>query len=245
MADATAPLASILAGQDPRAAELLQAVHNEQARNYVQDPNNWQGGGLFGGLARIMASGLVPNNTPVVSDLASQATAARPQQAALLAQPNPFAAIAAHPDAYSPLAQAMVLNGATPENAALSQLQGAQGGLIKARVDALGDPNFATPQPSGGGASAVAPTTAAPSVFGTGRPQLSDPGQVVERALALPTAQRQAFLAPYLSNPRLRGGIMANLQARQLGASAAPAQPSTAAPQLASGLPPIMPRNAP
>lgn len=248
MADAaaSAPLASILTGQDPRAAELLQAVHNEQARDYVQNPGNWQNGGLFGGLARIMASGLVPNNTPVVADLASQMNAARPQQAALLAQPNPFAAIAANPSAYSPLAQAMVLNGATPENAALSQLQGAQSGLIGARVGMANGPI-----PTTGGSSTTAPATtlstpAPPTVYGAGHALLSDPGQIVERANALPTQQqRQAFLMPYLSNPRLRGGILANIQARQLGASAAPVQASAPGQQFASGLPPIMPRNAP
>lgn len=125
MADASG-LASIIAGNDPQSADILQAMHDEQARNYVHDPSNWQGGGLLGGFARVLASAAMPNNTGLVGQIAQNRVAAQPDEAKLMASPDPYAEAAANPGKYSPIAMAQLLSGATPASAADARMKAAQ-----------------------------------------------------------------------------------------------------------------------
>jgi hypothetical protein len=222
-------LSSVLAGQDPLSPQILQAIHNENARNYVQDPNNWQGGGLFGGLARMIAGAAVPNNAPTVADITQQRAAARPDQAALLASDNPFAAIAANPSQYSPLAQAMVLNGATPQSAAETRLNAANAALAGLNVSGFQQAQ----QGAGGGAPAIsapaskniAPASSGnPAVFGAGRypaPGVNPPTAQVAPASAAPpdpvaayntaTPQQKKLM---LADPRYRSMVLQAMRAR-------------------------------
>jgi hypothetical protein len=126
-------LASVIAGNDPLSPQILDALHAEQARDYVANPANWQNQGIAGALGRTLAAFLVPNNTGTVADIAAQRVAAQPDEAKLLAAPDAYSTLAANPDQYSPLARAMVLNGANPESVARARLYGAQAGLYGAR----------------------------------------------------------------------------------------------------------------
>ena len=106
MADAS--LLSVLAGQDPASAQMLDALHTEQARQTALNPETWRGGGLAGGLASIIAGAVAPSASSQVANIAAQRTAARPDEAKLLASPDPFTEAANNPGAYNPLALAHI-----------------------------------------------------------------------------------------------------------------------------------------
>src|SRR5580700_7088053 len=129
-------LASVIAGTDPLSPQILQALQAQQSRDMVANPANWQNQGLFGGLARSLAGVLAPNPVPQVAQIAAQRQAAFPDQAKLLSLDNPYAEIAgAPPGQYSNLAQATVLNGATPGTVAEAQLKAAQAAYARAQAN--------------------------------------------------------------------------------------------------------------
>ena len=134
MADANANLLSILAGTDPQSPEILQALHNEQARNVVMDSSNWNNTGLAGGIGRGLAAMLMPSAAPQVADITANRIAAQPDEAKLLANPDPYSELANNSTAYSPVARAMVLNGATPTSVADERLKAAQGAMFQAKA---------------------------------------------------------------------------------------------------------------
>src|ERR1700722_18149839 len=105
MADAS--LAALLAGNDPLSPQILDALHAEQARDYVANPQNWQNTGIAGAIGRTLAGFLAPNNAGTVANIAAQRVAAQPDEAKLLAAPDAYSALAANPEQYSPIARAM------------------------------------------------------------------------------------------------------------------------------------------
>src|SRR5580692_11094652 len=129
-------LAGLIAGTDPLSPQILDALHAEQARAYVANPANWQNTGIAGALGRTLAAFLVPNNISTVADIAAQRQAALPDQAKLLSNPDPYAALAAAtPGQYNGLASASVLNGATPGTVAEAQLKAAQAAYARAQAN--------------------------------------------------------------------------------------------------------------
>src|SRR5580700_700135 len=127
-------LASVIAGTDPLSPQILQALQAQQARDMVANPANWQNQGLFGGLARSLAGVAAPNPVPQVAQIAAQRQAALPDEAKLLSTPDPYSTLAANPNQYSPLAQATLLNGATPTSVADARLKAAQAAYATAQA---------------------------------------------------------------------------------------------------------------
>src|SRR5580700_3627019 len=127
-------LASVIAGTDPLSPQVLQALQAQQARDMVANPANWQNQGLFGGLARTLAGVAAPNPVPQVAQIAAQRQAALPDEAKLLSTPDPYSTLAANPNQYSPLAQATLLNGATPTSVADARLKAAQAAYATAQA---------------------------------------------------------------------------------------------------------------
>jgi hypothetical protein len=153
----------------------------QQART-MMDPSYGMNQGWGGALAKILA-GATGNGIPAlqsaVQNVTDQRIAAQPEQAKLLASPDPYATLAANPNAYSPLARAMILNGATPGSVAESRLKGAQalfstaqGNLANAAAAPMPSMYGGTPSTGGGQARGGVPGALAnPGVLGTGRPQ--------------------------------------------------------------------------
>jgi len=98
------------------------------------DSSNWKDTGLAGAIGRTVAGFLAPNNSANLADIVAKRTAAQPDQAKLLANPDPFSELANNGAAYSPLARAMVLNGATPTSVADERLKAAQGAMYQAKA---------------------------------------------------------------------------------------------------------------
>lgn len=126
MADSSL-LAAILSGNDPLAAQMLPAYQGAQLSQAALDPNFGHNEGWAGALAKTIAGfrgGAMTNDA--VNNLVQQRMAAQPEEAKLLANPDPYSELANNPDAYSPLARAMVLNGANPGSVADARLKAAQ-----------------------------------------------------------------------------------------------------------------------
>jgi len=242
MAD-TSLLASIIAGQDPLAPEMLNAYRGAQLSSAALDSNFGTNAGPLGALAKFIAGaqgGSMLNNA--VGQISSARAASLPEQARIYASPDPFAEIAK--GGYSPQTLAQVLAGATPANVEEARLRAAQAGMaandlaglrnIQASVQGGSQPGVGPLAGRGGGAisGAAGPLqpTAGPPIGGrlqqppiaegAGPMQpVSDP--VTVAAKLAPGAPR-ALLG---QNPQQRAIILQRLRALQVQRAAA-SQPS-------------------
>src|SRR5690348_1899051 len=132
MADSSL-LAQILSGQDPLSAQMLGAYQGNQLSAAALDPNFGHNEGLAGALAKTIAGfrgGGMTNDA--VQALVNARNANRPELAQILASPDPFKAVAENPN-LSPLTQAGILNGATPNTVAEARQHAAQAAYLQAQ----------------------------------------------------------------------------------------------------------------
>jgi hypothetical protein len=102
-------LQSLISGVDPTAAMQLQALQGQNIASGAVNPENWQGQGIFGGLARQMALGQGMDMARGGVNQAVQANlAAQPDLAAMMASPNPLEYPAQNPG-MDPVARARAL----------------------------------------------------------------------------------------------------------------------------------------
>jgi hypothetical protein len=219
MADSST-LASILSGNDPLAPQMVPAYVAAQQTQQMLDPNYGMNQGPFGALARVLAGATGYGQGGLLSavqNVTDARIAAQPEQAKLLASPDPYSTLAANPDAYSPLARSTILNGATPGSVAEARLRGAQAlyntaqaGLANASAAPMPPMYGGTPSTGGGPARGGVPGASAnPGVLGTGRPQAAAepdfatiaamPPQQQAIAVARMTPQQKAALAALIA----------------------------------------------
>lgn len=162
-------LQSIISGLDPTAAMQLQALQGQNIAAGAANPANWQGQGIFGGLARQIALGQgMAGARDAVSQVVNARVAAQPDLAAALAASDPFQYAAANPG-MNPIARAQILQS-TPEQVAATRNQMADAayrqamaqfqmfrtagmGNVPPIVAGRGAPTPAMPGVSGGGAA--------------------------------------------------------------------------------------------
>jgi hypothetical protein len=205
-------LASIISGTNPLDPQMLNAYQGAQLSNAAIDPNFGHNEGPFGALAKLVAGarGSQMLNQGVQQTTAAN-TAAMPDLARLLANPDPFTALAQ--GGINPIAAARLLQGATPESAADARLKAAQAALAGAQVNAYNNPikrsPFLIPPAQPTSASSGTPTSI--SDFTTGRQPL-DP---VSAVAALAPEQRSAAIAAM--SPQQKAAYLARLRAMQQG----------------------------
>jgi hypothetical protein len=215
-------LASILSGQDPLAPQMTQGLQGAQL-SATAAANPEATFGPIGVLAKFLGASQghdMLNNA--VQQTTQARTAARPELAQLLAQPDPYAAAAQ--GQHSPLAMAGILGGATPENvaqtreaAARAQFLGAQANLANRTAQPM-PPMYA---PAAAARPTGVPSAGGVSLPGTGRypsPQAAgEAADPIAQAMTLPLQQRAALQG------QQRAQIIAQLRARMMAAQQAAA----------------------
>jgi hypothetical protein len=158
-------LAQILSGQDPLAAQMLPAYQGSQLSNAALDPSFGHNEGPFGALAKTIAGFSGGNQMrDAVQALVQARNANRPELAQVLASPDPFKAVADNPN-LSPLTQAGILNGATPNTVAEARLHAMQQQFLQSQIGQRNQFGDAFKAMLGG---AAAPGIAALGAVGTG-----------------------------------------------------------------------------
>ena len=223
-------LAALLSGQDPLAPGMVPGYQGAQLSAQATNPEFGHNEGLFGALAKTLAGFAGPNMLQnSVQNTTAARTAAQPDLARLLAQPDPYAAAAQNPQAINPIALSRLTNASPLQvaqtreasaNAALAGLNVSGFGAAQgqgAPVGPVAAPASKTiaPAPPGGGLAAI----------GNGRYQ-QEPSDPIAQAAAMSPQQRQALL----QNPQARAGILMRLrmlaaQRAQGGGNAARPQP--------------------
>jgi hypothetical protein len=222
-------LASIIAGQDPLSAQMLQGQQGAQLSGAALNPEFGHNEGIAGALAKTLAgfSGHDMLNNAVQNTTQAR-IGAQPDMARLLASNQPYQDMANNPGGYNPLARAALLNGASPLQAAQTKEALANAALANLNVTGFGNAQ-ANPSPASAGIGAPAMRRVAPlptgnfSALGSGRyPQAAAPSPDMDPAAiaALSPQQRQAML----QNPQTRAALLAKLRALAAQQNA-PAQP--------------------
>lgn len=158
-------LAQILSGQDPLSAQMLGAYQGSQLSNAAIDPNFGHNEGPFGALAKTIAGFRGGGMTQeALQGLVNARNANRPELAQILASPDPFKAVADNPN-LSPLTQAGILNGATPNTVAEARLHAMQQQFLQSQIGQRNQFGNAFKAMLGGGA---APGITALGAAGTG-----------------------------------------------------------------------------
>lgn len=225
MADSSL-LASLIAGQDPLAAQMLGGYQGAQLSGAALDPAFGHNEGPFGALAKTIAGFSGGNQLrDAVQAVAAQRAANRPEMAGVLAGDDPYKTIAANPSGYSDQTLAQLLSGATPQSVAEARLAGANAKLAGLNVAGFQGATPAAGAAAGGGVSAPANRKIAPgaggsalptadaNILGTGRPQAPatpiDTADPIAAAAAMTPQQRQAVV----QNPQQRALVLARLRA--------------------------------
>jgi hypothetical protein len=219
MADASL-LASIISGTNPMAPTMLGSYQGAQLQNAALDSNFGHNEGLFGALAKTLA-GFSGGNAlrQGVQQTTAANQAALPDLAKLLANPDPYTALAGNTAGFDPIAAARLLQGATPEDVAKARLASAQAGLATAQTNEyknLGQPRQPTFIPTTGGMAgspSAMPTTA--SDLTNGRQSLVSGADPVAALTALPPDQRAARIAMMTSQQK--AALAAALKKQQGG----------------------------
>jgi hypothetical protein len=197
MADASL-LASIISGTNPMAPTMLGSYQGAQLQNAALDPNFGHNEGLFGALAKTLA-GFSGGNAlrQGVQQTTAANQAALPDLAKLLANPDPYTALAGNTAGFDPIAAARLLQGATPEDVAKARLANAQAAFQGARTtNAINQMNapavpMYTSDTARAPASSSAPLVGGASSFGavTAPDAVPDPAQVAKMPPALGAAR--------------------------------------------------------
>lgn len=215
MAD-TNLLAALLSGANPLAPQMVGGYQGAQLSEAALNPNFAHNEGPFGALAKTIAGFSGGNQLRQAVEATTAARqAATPDLARLLASNDPFAAIAANPSA-NPIAQAQILQGATPESAADARLKAAQAGLVGAQMKEYN--NIGTPrQPL-----YASPTSTQKQIAGSGVPLTLGTGfaDPIEGILAMPAGSPQQIAAVGRLTRAQKVALAAKLKA-QGGANAA------------------------
>lgn len=239
MAD-TNLLASILAGNDQLAPQMLSGYQGSQLSAAALDPNFGHNEGWGGALAKIIAGirggGMTQD---AVNGVTQARAAAMPEMAQLLAGDDPYKAAAANPN-INPLNLAAILSGATPGSVAEARYKAAQAakeGLNLRGYQGLPQQVGAVPPNKNAGAvmggGGAAPMTGGDvSVLGTGRPQAPQPAGIDLSSLAAmpPDQQAQALKS---MNPQQKAAMAAQLsrlRAQRLRSAAVPSLGNVAPP---------------
>jgi hypothetical protein len=222
-------LASIISGTNPLAPQMLGSYLGAQQADAATNPTYGHNEGPFGALAKTLM-GFQGGNAlrQGVQSTTAANTAAMPDLARLLANPDPYAQLAQ--GGANPIAASRLLQGATPETAANARNLAAQAALAQLNVK-----GFQGIQPGGAGAavpagkySGAALGATSPIISGTGASSpfagaTSYPGLVVEGAdpvaavMGAPAEQWPAMIAKM--NKAQRAALAAKLNAG--GANAA------------------------
>lgn len=228
MADASL-LASLIAGQDPLAAQMLGGYQGAQLSGAALDPAYGHNEGPFGALAKTLAGFSGGNQLrDAVQAVAAARAANRPEMAGVLAGDDPYKAIAANPAGYSDQTLAQLLSGATPQSVAEARQAAANAklaGLNVAGFQGAGASAAASPAGSvaapanrriapGAGASAL--PSADTSVIGTGRPQAVAPDVDAATIAAMPPPQQARVISGLTPQKKM----LLNAQIARLRASA-------------------------
>jgi hypothetical protein len=211
-------LTSLIAANDPQAAQMLSGYTGSQLQNAAIDPNFGHNEGIFGALAKTLAgfrgSGMLSD---AVQQVAAARAANRPELAQVLAGSDPYKAIADNPSGYSQQTLATLLSGVTPESVAQARKAAADAELAgmtvsgyrrlqpgagtaadpTAGVSPISSPvsrRIAPPASASSGGASAAPASADTSVLGTLRPQAAAEPDITPSALAAMPRQQQAQL---------------------------------------------------
>jgi hypothetical protein len=215
MADASL-LASIISGTNPMAPTMLGSYQGAQLQNAALDPNFGHNEGLFGALAKTLA-GFSGGNAlrQGVQQTTAANQAAMPDLAKLLANPDPYTALAGNTAGFDPIAVARLVQGATPEDVAKARLASAQAAFQGARtqnvlnkMNAPQIPMYTTDTARSPAASPISGTSSFGSV--TSADAVPDPAQVAAMPPALGAARIRmmspAAKAKYLQLLQQQGG---------------------------------------
>lgn len=221
MAD-TNLLAALLSGSNPLAPQMLGGYQGAQLSDAALNPNFAHNEGPFGALAKTIAGFSGGNQLRQAIDATTAARqAANPDLAKLLANPDPYAALAANPSGFNPVAAAQILQGTTPEQAANARKIGAEAALAGLNVrgfQGMQTPGAAAAVPASRNAGAalastgVASSQSAPLTLGTG---FADP---IAGIMAMPAGSPQQAAAVQRLSPAQKAALAAKLRAGGGGA---------------------------
>jgi|SRR5579859_736556 len=126
-------LLGILSGTNPLDPQILQGQVGAQQYDASLNPNVGHNEGPFGWLGKtLLGMGGMNAMRQAVQQTTNANTAASPDLAKLLANPDPYAALAQ--GGANPVAAARLLQGATPETVAAARNQAAQAALAQLNV---------------------------------------------------------------------------------------------------------------
>ncbi len=226
MADSSL-LASIISGTNPLAPQMLGAYQGAQQTAAAIDPNYAHNEGPFGALAKTLMGFQGSNALRQGVDATTAAnSAASPDLAKLLANPDPYTALAGNYNGVNPIAASRLLQGATPESVAQARNLAAQAAYMGLNVS-----GFKGMQPTGtvtapaGKTSAPAAGLSAASPFAGASAYPVQGADPVATAMDPNTAAAVRAATVAKMNPAQRASLRAALQAKLAGGGGNAARP--------------------
>jgi hypothetical protein len=213
-------LASIISGTNPLAPQMLGAYQGAQQAGAAIDPAYGHNEGPAGALAKTLL-GFQGGNAlrQGVQQTTDANTAAMPDLARLLANPDPYGQLAQ--GGVNPIAASRLLQGASPEMVGDARLKAAQAAIFGAHANFLNGAGVRPPSSAAPAAPAMG--NAAPAALTSGvstlRPTVASAGDLDPVSLAMmPTQQAATVLAQ--ATPQQLAAYYAKLNKLKGGANA-------------------------